>query len=304
MISKNNFYFIVDTNDDYIMKKLAGILGLLLFIGVQSKAQKEVLFKMQYLPNHNYSSTMKMDMNMQMDITGDTGMVNNIKKSGQKLPMLMQMQSTSKMDVKTGLPTSTNDVPLTMTISQLSAKMTMNGKENSLPMPSTFQKFYAKYTKEGKMEMDSVSGMKMNDSVKNAMMKMVKNIQGNIVFPDKKMKVGDTFIQSIPMEIPIAGSSAKMLGKTTYKLIAVENNKAYFDVNMVMTMDMEGKSMTMDMTGGGDGKMIFDIASGYPTTIQNNINVIYSLAMPQAKNMKMQGKMDMLMSMQTTVAAN
>ena len=154
------------------------------------------------------------------------------------------------------------------------------------------------------MSLDSVAGIKANDSVKVALMKMIKNIQGNIEFPDKAMKVGDTFVQTIPMDIPILGANAKIIGKTTYKLIGIQDNKAYFDINMVMTMDMAGKGMTMDVTGGGDGKMVFDTINGYPTTVQNNMKMIYSFAMPQAKSMKMDGKMNMLMDMKTAITAN
>jgi len=287
------------------MKKLPVLVAAFLFIAMQVKAQKEVLFKMKYLPKHSYNSDMKMDMNMEMNISGDTAIMNDIKKSGQAFPIIMQMQSTSKMNVKTGMISSTNDIPLTMSVTSLSAKMTMNGKAMDTPMPSNIQTMYGKFTKEGKMTIDSVAGSKMTDSVKEAFMKMLQGMQGNIVFPDKKMKIGDTFYQSIPMNIPIMGSDSKMLSKTTYKLIAVENNKAYFDIKMDMTMDLGGnKGMTMDMMGGGDGKMIFDTVSGYPTTIQNNIKVNYKFAMPQAQNMTMNGKMNMLMDMQTVLVAN
>jgi hypothetical protein len=286
------------------MRKLPGIIAILLFIGVQANAQKEVLFKMQYLPKHNYSSTMKMDMNMEMNVSGDSSMVKQMKSSGQPSQMLMQMQSGTKMDVTTSVVSPGGDIPLIMNVTTLSAKMKMNGKETDVPMPSTFQKMYGKFTREGKMSLDSVAGMKANDSVKVAMKKMIKNIQGNIDFPNKTMKVGDTFVQTIPMDIPLLGSNAKIIGKTTYKLTGIQDNKAYFDINMVMTMDMTGKGMTMDVTGGGDGKMVFDTISGYPTTIQNNMKMIYSFAMPQVKSMKMDGKMNMLMDMQTAITAN
>ncbi|MBW4890408.1 hypothetical protein KXQ82_11795 [Mucilaginibacter sp. HMF5004] len=285
------------------MKKLPVIFCLLIFITVQVKAQKEMLFKMQYLPNHNYSSTTKMDMNMQMDISGDTASVNKMKASGQRVPMIMQIQSTSKLDTKTGNLSSNNDIPLVMSVTPLSTKITMNGKETNVPVLNNSKKFYAKYTKENKLEIDSVSGIKVNDSVKNVVMKMVKNMQANIVFPDKAMKVGDTFLQTIPIDMPVAGMNLKLLGKTTYKLIDIEANKAYFDVNMVITMDMTGKGMMMDITGGGEGKMIFDMVNSYPSIVHNSMKMIYSMQMPQSKKMKMDGKMNMLMDMQTTVTA-
>src|SRR5471030_2465714 len=104
------------------MKKALFVIAALLFIGIQVKAQKEVLFKMKYLPSHTYTSVMKMDMNMEMNITGDTAIVNQLKKSGQKFPIIMQMQSTTNMDVKAGT-VAKNSFPLSMTIQPVSSKM-------------------------------------------------------------------------------------------------------------------------------------------------------------------------------------
>jgi hypothetical protein len=291
------------------MKKLLVITGLFLVVAAQVKAQKEILFKLQYLPNHTYSSVTKSDMNMEMNTVGDTAFINRMKKSGQTTSSIMQMQTSSKSETKTAAVNSAGDIPLVINASTLSLKMIMNGKEFNPPIPNITKTFYCRFTKDSKIELDSVLGVKMNDSVRNTMIKMIKKIEGDITLPNKEMKIGDTFVQTIPVDVPIKGIELKMLGKTTYKLMGIENNKAYFDTNMVVTMDMagvkEGKKITVDMTGGGDGKMIFDIQQGYPIIKQNSINLVYSILMPiGGNNRTQQGKMNMLLDTQTTITAN
>ena len=160
---------------------------------------------------------------------------------------------------------------------------------------------YGKCPVDGLMEIDSIPGTAMNDSLKATMKKLVKSIQSTVQFPAKPMKVGDTFTQESPFDIPMGAMSAKMTMKAIYKLISIANGKANFDLNFTMTMDMGlGGKGAMDMKGDGDGKMIYDIATNYPSDSKQNMNILYSITIPQ-QNMTMKGKMKMLMDQQTVV---
>jgi len=64
-------------------------------------------------------------------------------------------------------------------------------------------------------------------------------------------------------------------------------------------MGLGGKG-AMDMKGDGDGKMVYDIATSYPSDSKQNMNILYSITIPQ-QNMTMKGKMKMLMDQQTVV---
>jgi len=283
------------------MKKLLGV-SILFFAAVFSaKAQTEVLFKMKMLPDRTYASTMKMDMNMEMNYDGDAATMDKIKASGLKMPMIMQMQSGSTADIKTG-SVKNNYFPFSMSMQQLESKMTMNGQPSPMPPASTaVQTMYGKCPVDGLMEIDSIPGTAMNDSLKSTMKKLMKSIQSTVQFPAKPMKVGDTFTQESPFDIPMAGMSAKMTMKATYKLISIANGKANFDLNFTMSMDMGlGGKGAMDMKGDGDGKMVYDIATNYPSDSKQNMNILYSITIPQ-QNMTMKGKMKMLMDQQTVV---
>jgi hypothetical protein len=285
------------------MKKLSAILSLLLFIGVQVQAQKEVLFKIKYLPNHNYSSVSKTDMNMEMDIAGDTAAINKIKRSGKKLPLFIQVQKASNIEVKTG-PIVNNSFSVVMHNQVTVGKTKINGIEQPAKTTNSNIDIYGICNNEGKIKVDSIGGKTLNDALKQQLTQMISSMQSSIKFPDKPMKIGDTFSQDLPMDLPIAGLSVKLLVKGVYKLIGIESNKAYFDITFTVTMDMSDNKMSLDMTGGGDGKVIYDIESSYATKMQESINVTYSLNLPDMTNLKMSGKANAYMDHQTTITAN
>jgi hypothetical protein len=284
------------------MKKLLGVSTLLFAAIVSVKAQTEVLFKIKMLPNRTYSSTMKMDMNMEMNYDGDAATMDKIKASGVKMPIIMQMQSGMNADIKTGSVNKNNYFPFSMSMQQLEAKMTMSGQPSPMPPTSAaIQTMYGKCPIDGLMEIDSIPGTAMNDSLKITMRKLMKSIQASVEFPTKPMKVGDTFTQESPFDIPMAGMNAKMKMKAIYKLISIANGKANFDMNFTMSMDMGlGGQGAMDMKGDGDGKMVYDMATNYPSDSKQNVNMLYSMAIPQQK-MSMKGTLKMQMDQQTVV---
>ncbi|RKR81131.1 hypothetical protein BDD43_1275 [Mucilaginibacter gracilis] len=288
------------------MKKSLSIIALFLFIGAQSHAQKQMIFKMLVKPNYHYDMVMNMNMNMEMNISGDSATINQIK-SGQSFPMIMNAQSAVNGDIKTGLVNAVNKIPFTMTMKTLASKMNINGKENPMPVPATSTVMYGTYTADGKMNLDSIAGTKATDEIKNSMTTTIKGIQAIVKFPEKPMKIGDSFTQDTPMDLPIADMQLKLISKTTYKLTAIEDNIAYFDAVYDITMDVAGNAagmaMAMNMTGDGDGKLVFDIKANYPTSIKKNMNINYNMTMPQAAGVKMDGKMKMLMDMKTTISS-
>lgn len=276
------------------MKKIFTISALLFAATVSVKAQTEVLFKMKMLPDHQYSTNMKINMDMNME-----GAPQNANGAPQK----MQMEMSTKMEMKTGSVNSKKEFPISMSMQMLPSTMTVNGKTTPTPtaannvMPS----MYGKCTVDGLPRIDSIPGTAMNDSVKTAVSKMVEGFQNNLKFPDKPMKIGDTFVQSMPFNIPMMGAGMKTDIKVTYKLISILAGKANFDTNYLMDMNMAvGKTpVSMHMTGGGGGTMEYDIATNYPTHYVQNMDMDMAIPAAGGKNMTM--KMKMLMDMQTAI---
>jgi hypothetical protein len=285
------------------MKLIITVLSLFLFVSLKSNAQKEVVFKIKMLPDHSYASVMNINMNMEMNMTGDSSFMNKAKSAGQKFPVMMLMQSGVNTDLKTSAFNSKKEIPFVMKVQSKASKMTMSGTESIIPVPMTNQNYYGAFIEEKKARIDSISGNTIDEKGKAAIIKMMDGLQANIKFPEKPMKIGDTFHQDIPMELPIAGMSAKAISKTTYTLLSIANGKANFGMKYTIVMDMNAQQITMSMDGDGDGAFGYDLAANYPVNMLNNMNFNYTMVMPQDKNVKISGKVKMIMDNQTTIVA-
>jgi len=277
------------------MKKIFIIPALVLAASLSARAQNEVLFKMKMLPDHQYSGNMKM--NMDLDMQG-------LPQGANAGPGKMQMEMGMAMEMKTGTVNSSKEFPVSMSMQMSPSTMTINGKTTSVPAVanSVMPTMYGRCALDGLPRIDSIPGMKMNDSLKTSMNKMVENFQNTIKFPDKPMKIGDTFVQSMPFDMPMMGSGMKMEAKVTYKLISIATGKANFDVALNMDMDLTANKSapaSMHMTAVGNGKMEYDIAANYPTHYTQNMDMSMNIPGADGKNMAM--KMKMKMDQQTTV---
>lgn len=160
---------------------------------------------------------------------------------------------------------------------------------------------YGYYDQGQHFHIDSVSGISMNASLNVIYTEKLNETQANIIFPLRALKIGDSFTDSSHIYTPGAGLLADMLAKTTYTLGAMQNEKAIFDTKTELSINMEGRQITIDMKGSGSGRMVYDMGINYPVSIQNNINITYTVAPMQGANVRMTGKLSISKGQQSTV---
>jgi hypothetical protein len=124
---------------------------------------------------------------------------------------------------------------------------------------------------DGKLNADSVGGSKLKDTSQKKMEQMINAFQNKIKFPDHPMRIGDTFVQDMPFNLPGAGNGLEANAKATYKLVNITDGKAYFDVeqNMDMSIPIKGESITL--TGSGGGKLVYDIKNSFPIDYKTDV---------------------------------
>ena len=93
------------------------------------------------------------------------------------------------------------------------------------------------------------------------------------------LKIGDSFTQEVPMNLPVAGNNVQMVIKMIYKLTEIKDNMAYFNLIETAEVNLSIKGNNLDMVGQGDGKMVFDIAQNYAPDITSNLKFTYSMHM-------------------------
>ncbi|NLR80372.1 hypothetical protein [Chitinophaga eiseniae] len=238
-------------------------LFLLLLLGGLSQltyAQKKVLFKVAFAPDKTYKTTMTNLTDMEMMVKGDSAMIAQITAGGMKLPIMMQMHQDVATTTKTGTLRADKKIPLTITYDKLSITQSVNGQENT-QNANPFANAVIEGTTmgDGKIAIDTIKGV-TDEALKAALRQMVNGIQASIKFPENELKIGDSFDQELPMNLPIPQADMKMTLLTKYTLKEIRGNKAIFDLKQNITMDMsiqdtnKGKGI-----GTGTGAMIFDI---------------------------------------------
>ena len=255
------------------MKKLLYIPILLLTLTV--RAQKGIVFKMKYTPNHTYAGGINMDIKAKVDLSGNDTVVSKLKAQGLTLPINIDMVMKMDGNTKTGATGASGAFPIAMIYKMDTLSMGING--NKVPIPSdklgAGTSIYGHVGADGKLKADSIGGSKMADTSEAHITQMMNTIQKNINFPDHPMKIGDSFTQDMPLNIPIAGNSVAATAKATYKLLSISGGYANFDVNQSMDMTVTVKGVAVHLTGSGAGKMVYSIKNNFATEYSTLLNM-------------------------------
>ncbi|MBP1650415.1 MAG: hypothetical protein H6Q26_572 [Bacteroidetes bacterium] len=226
-----------------------------------TNAQKKVLLNGSLSPNKVYKTEMNNQMNMVMNMSGDSAMMEQLSASGMKSPMTMTMNQGMFMTTKTGATQADKKIPVTITYDKMSVTTNIGGQENTQET-NPFSDAVIKGTTEGdgKIKVDTIIG-NLDEGMRANLKTIVNNIQAAIKFPENELKIGDSFDQETPLVMPIAQMQVKMKVHAKYTLKEIKGSKAIFDLKQDIAMDM---SMTdtpykITGTGSGTGVMIFDI---------------------------------------------
>ena len=186
------------------------------------------------------------------------------------------------MLIKTGSAKPDNFFPIALSYKNIVSTKTLNGNETpDAPNPLLGQTIYGRYSLDGKMQIDSMSGKSMDDQFKNSIKTVIDNLVNQIHFPDKPLSIGETFTQQVPFNLPLGGMNMQFNIQIIYKLISIDKESAYFDIDESLNFDMstqkDGKTMQGDGTGKGDGKLVYNIANNFPTSMNTNLNFNFKM---------------------------
>src|SRR5690554_5575151 len=227
------------------MKKI--YLLILLSITISScKSQKEINFKVGYLPDMSYALTQKQITENNIKYIASDEFLQNLKDNGIENPTITKDTSLLKSISKTG---SLNGNEFSFDTELL---------ESNNPTLIKGTKFYGKLI-EGKTKIDSIYSSTMSEDMKNHILPFMESILDQIKFPHIKMKVGDSFELKNPISMPIADVTMEMEINSIYTLKKVSNGIGYFDINQVYNLKSASKDYIMDVDGTGAGQIYYDI---------------------------------------------
>jgi hypothetical protein len=273
------------------------VIGFILISTQQSFAQKEIVFQVKFKPNKTYVTDMVNSMQMEMDFKVDSAKKKEMESTGMKHQMHMNMLQEMKLSTKTGALLADKRIPMTMTYDKVGITMTMNGKEVKQPDNFAGMTIKAYATEAGKVSVDAVNG-NADETTKVEIQKMINQLFQNIEFPNKAMKIGDTFTQEVPMEMPVSGNTLSMMINVTYTLKEIKGIQAFFDYTQAINMDFKVAKGTSTATGSGSGKMIYNMPANYITDTTGDM--IMDMVMKMGE-MEMKMKLNAKTSMKAKV---
>ena len=174
---------------------------------------------------------------------------------------------------------------------------TISGKTTTEEKPYSGMKILGKYDIENKFKIDTIIGDKVSQQMRNVLKTTLESVQQAIEFPEKPMKVGESFNSEIPMTIPMEGMnpiSVKI--NMEYLLTEIKNGKAFFDIKQTVGLDISQEQLNVVASGTGTGISEFDIKENYLTK--------YKSKLPMDMTIKVNEKMTMKMKITTTSEQN
>jgi hypothetical protein len=252
---------------------------------IQLWAQQGVVFKIKYLPSHNYQSNISVDMKINATVTGEQQILDKLKEQGITQPVDANLSLALGGVMKTGALGADNSIPMSMDYKLSNISVSANGKQFPIPPKATEKDIKASghISQDWKIKLDSADGKAVADTAQKKMQQMMNMLQKQIQFPDKPLKPGDSFTQGAPMNIPIGkdGTSAKVNADVTYKLVRIADGKAYFDMIPNFSLNVQVKNISVDMSGTGTGKMVYSIKDNFPLSKEGNITMKIKVTSPK-----------------------
>lgn len=250
-----------------IMKNF--ILLTVITAQICSYAQKkdEVVFRSQYKPETNYRNVMEMTSKNDITYLGSDEFISRLREAGVANPTKSEQITIIKSAIQTNTSKDGKRFPIRMKITDA----TMNNVKNEVLNGITFVGSCG-YT--GLPKFDAIESSKLSADEEASVLEIIQNTFTQLDIPETTVRVGDSFSQIRPFNLPMGDQKLAMDIKIDYKLISITNNTANFDLQIFYTFNIDGNNKTLSATGGGIGKMTYDVANFYITSYQSDSDIM------------------------------
>ena len=287
-----------DTSNQYKMKNLLFlILSSILFNACTQTI--EVIFDNKFQPSLEYTTEMVSTSKNKVNFTDPEEQINNIKSSGIKLPMIIEGSTSMTSTIKTFELEEDSTFKAKMTYDNVKSIQVQNGERTEKESPIAGMQIEGFYNSLNKFKIDTIISDKIDDATRQALTYTIENVQNQINFPDYPLKIGDSFEQEIPMNIPVAGiSNVGIVIKTTYELANISGNIATFDFDQDIQLNMDIEQTTVSATGSGTGTSQFNLSKKF--IMKHEADLTIELEM-QVEELKVNAEISAISSQNVTI---
>jgi len=222
------------------------------------QSSKILDFKAGYSPETTYNQITSNASDYEVLYAGSEKFLENLKQNGVVNPTKIKNSFNLETLSKTGKSDKSGNFPITI---EYLKSIDVNGK-SIIPNGTLL---YGKTSLSTMPQMDSIVSKGMEESFKNIIFQTVKSTFSQLVMPQKKLKIGESFVQQSPLTLPIAGINIEMVITTTYNLKSMNSKNAFFDITQTYTMKMSDSRFETNGAGLGKGNLIYDIPNHFIT---------------------------------------
>ncbi len=256
------------------MKKLIGLLIFLTQSLCNGQTQNSLTFKVQYKPETKYSSTIKQTSYSELTYSGSEEFLQKLNDKGVKNPTITNIESKIETVFKTGKSTDGINFPLTIEI----VKTKSNDGKRVIPDGMLI---YGHGSNGNMPTLDSIVSDGIKEEFKKTLLQAMQSTFSQLNFPERQVKIGESFSIESPLSIPIAGVTIEITMTTNYHLLRINNGIADFDVSQVYTLKTIIAKYTVNATGSGQGKLFYDVSNNYYLKYQTDNEMEMNLKLDQ-----------------------
>lgn len=237
---------------------------------------QQVKLVIRYKPEQQYLTKLNMDAAGQVNFPVGTAVADSLKAKGLAANTNFAANASADLNIVTGKAVN-GMVPVTMQLNNVSAQPKINGQQFPVPVDMLNGKMvYAMQTgADGQLKIDSVSGRRLPDSTLSRINSMMANMMGRMQLMNKTFKVGESYTQDVPLNMPMGKMNmpANAVTKVTYTLKRVSGDKAYFDLKQSTSFTDMKDGMQVAVNGTGTGSMVYETKQQYPSSFQSGMTV-------------------------------
>ncbi|OCB77088.1 hypothetical protein B0A79_01045 [Flavobacterium piscis] len=231
---------------------------------------QSVDFKIKYTPQTKYLQKVKQSIENTLQYTASDDILEKLKEKGVQNPTVTTNINTIESVFKSGKLQSDGTFPISLEF------LNSIDSENKTIIPNGTL-IYGRGTVSKMPTLDSIVAKDLDETFKKNLLETVQSTFSQLDLPAKTIKVGESFSQETPFNIPIAGISLEMVLTTTYKLVNIVNKTANFDISVLYTMKISVEKYNIQGSGTGTGKMNYDMVNHFPTKYDLDTEMVFDM---------------------------
>jgi hypothetical protein len=255
------------------MKKIILSFWVLILLAYYTYAQNKLHFKVSYKPKTQYNQSSLQSNHSEIKYSGPKEFLQKLKEKGVQNPTITDTEMKIESVFRTGALTDGTDFPIVIEF----VKIENSNDEVVLPEGTLI---YGHGSVGNMPALDSIVANGLDEEFKNTLLKTMQSTFSQLSFPEKQVKVGESFSIETPLTIPIADVTIEMTITTNYKLLSITDGVADFKISQVYTMKTLISKYTIKAKGSGKGKLLYDVA--------NNFYMKYEVDTEMEMNMKIE----------------